>query len=250
MEKTQEQAINVRIEPQEEIVLRTNIVEAGYEQQQPIIRDIRFEVRPGELIGLIGPNGAGKSTTIKTLLGLVKYVKGEVVFGGASGRYGYVPEQPVLYEYMTLWEHMRLAAAAYALDESEFATRADALLTRFRLSEVKHDYPVKFSKGMQQKVMLIIGFLLEPDIYIVDEPFVGLDPHATRDFLDMLETERQRGAGILMCTHVLDTAERICDGFVLINSGSVVAHGTLAEVREQAGCAADALLFDCFHALT
>ena len=250
MEKTREQSIHVRVEPQREIVLRSDIVEAGYEQQQAIIRDIRFEVRPGELIGLIGPNGAGKSTTIKTLLGLVKHVKGEVVFGGGAGRYGYVPEQPVLYEYMTLWEHMRLAAAAYAMDEAEFGARADTLLARFRLSEVKHDYPVKFSKGMQQKVMLIIGFLLEPDVYIVDEPFVGLDPHATRDFLDMLEAERQRGAGILMCTHVLDTAERICDGFVLINRGSVVAHGTLDEVREQAGCSIDAPLFDCFHALT
>ncbi|MFS0726113.1 ABC transporter ATP-binding protein [Paenibacillus sp. 1P07SE] len=250
MEKIREQAITTRIELQQQFMLRSDIEEAGYEQQQPIIRDIRFSVRPGELVGLIGPNGAGKSTTIKTLLGLVKHVKGEVVFGGAAGRYGYVPEQPVLYEYMTLWEHLRLAAAAYAMEEDDFATRADALLARFRLSEVRHHYPVKFSKGMQQKVMLIIGFLLEPDIYIVDEPFVGLDPHATRDFLDMLELERQRGAGILMCTHVLDTAERICDSFVLLSGGSVVARGTLAAVREQAGCAADALLFDCFHALT
>lgn len=250
MDNENKNMLKTSIEPQTDYVLRVAIQEAGYDQAASVIRDIAFDVRPGEMIGLIGPNGAGKSTTIKTLLGLLKYGQGQVVFGGVAGRYGYVPEQPVLYEYLTLWEHLRLAAAAYEMDETDFAERAERLLSRFRLSEVKDQYPVKFSKGMKQKVMLIIGFLLEPDVYIVDEPFVGLDPHATRDFLDMLEAERQRGAGILMCTHVLDTAERVCQGFVLINNGAVVARGSLADVRLQAGCASDALLFDCFHALT
>ena len=110
--------------------------------------------------------------------------------------------------------------------------------------------PTGFSKGMQQKMLIIIGFLLKPDVYVVDEPFVGLDPRATRDFLELLQDERRRGAGVSMCTHVLDTAEKICDRIILINSGSIVAQGTLAEVREQAGCAVDAPLTDCFYALT
>ncbi|WP_141505512.1 ABC transporter ATP-binding protein [Paenibacillus luteus] len=231
-------------------VLRVAIKEAGYEENKPTIRHIWLDVAPGELVGLIGPNGAGKSTTIKTILGLMAHVDGEVVLGGKNKRYAYVPEQPVFYEYMTLWEHLHLAASAFEIEEKPFSAKADELLERFRLSEEKHHYPSHFSKGMQQKLMLIIAFLLEPDVYIVDEPFVGLDPRATTDFLKLLEGERERGAGVLMSTHVLDTAERICTGFVLINNGSVVARGSMNEVRSDAGCAENATLFECFHALT
>ncbi|WP_028612817.1 ABC transporter ATP-binding protein [Paenibacillus harenae] len=234
----------------QEYVLHIDIKEAGYEEEKPAIRDVALLVAPGELVGLIGPNGAGKSTTIKTILGLIAYVNGEVQLGGQRKRYAYVPEQPVFYEYLTLWEHLRLAASAFGIEESQFASKANELLERFRLSEERDHYPTHFSKGMQQKLMLIIAFLLEPDIYIVDEPFVGLDPRATNDFLSLLELERARGAGVLMSTHVLDTAERICQSFVLINSGSVVAKGTLAQVRIDAGRAEDATLFECFHALT
>ena len=222
---------------------------AGYEEKEETIRDIRFQVRAGELIGLIGPNGAGKSTTIKSILGLLRHRDGEVTFGGSSGRYAYVPEQPVMYEYLTLWEHLRLAASTFGLEDEAFTLKAEMLLEQFRLLDVRHELPVKFSKGMQQKLMLLIGFILEPDIYIVDEPFIGLDPRATKDLLDFLEAERKRGAGILMSTHVLDTAEKICDGFVLINGGSVVARGTLEDVQRTSG-REGASLFDCFLALT
>ncbi|CAM4516024.1 ABC-2 type transport system ATP-binding protein [Paenibacillus endophyticus] len=233
-----------------DFVLRAAIKEAGYEEDKPTIRQIVLEVAPGELVGLIGPNGAGKSTTIKTILGLMTHVNGEIMLGGKNKRYAYVPEQPIFYEYMTLWEHLHLAASAFGIEERQFAAKAEELLERFRLTEEKHHYPSHFSKGMQQKLMLIIAFLLEPDVYIVDEPFVGLDPRATTDFLKLLEGERERGAGVLMSTHVLDTAERICTGFVLINNGSVVARGSLDDVRNDAGCAKEATLFECFHALT
>ena len=231
-------------------VLQVDIRKAGYEASATVIRDVAFSIESGELVGLIGPNGAGKSTTIKSLLGLIRYVDGHVTFAGEQKRYAYVPEQPVLYEYMTLWEHLQLAASAYELDEQTFLRRAELMLDRFRMSDERHKLPTGFSKGMQQKMMLIIGFLLQPDVYVVDEPFVGLDPRATRDFLELLQAERRRGAGVLMCTHVLDTAERICDRIILINGGSVVAQGTLEQVREQAGCAHDAPLTDCFYALT
>ncbi|MFC5651878.1 ABC transporter ATP-binding protein [Paenibacillus solisilvae] len=231
-------------------VLQVDIRKAGYEASSPVIRDVSFSIEAGELVGLIGPNGAGKSTTIKSLLGLIRHVEGNVAFTGDQKRYAYVPEQPVLYEYMTLWEHLQLAASAYELDEQTFLRRAELMLDRFRLSDERHKLPTGFSKGMQQKMMLIIGFLLQPDVYVVDEPFVGLDPRATRDFLELLQAERRRGAGVLMCTHVLDTAERICDRIILINGGSVVAQGTLEQVRELAGCKPDSPLTDCFYALT
>jgi ABC-2 type transport system ATP-binding protein len=99
---------------------------------------------------------------------------------------------------------------------------------------------------MQQKVMLIIGFLIQADIYIVDEPFIGLDPRAIRDFLNLLDAERKRGAGVLMSTHALDTAEKICDSFVLLADGKLVAQGNLAQIREVCRLPG-ASLFDCFN---
>lgn len=231
------------------IVLDTRIEEAGYDKGDPTIRNISFQVQAGELVGLIGPNGAGKSTTIKSILGIMREVKGTIRLGDGTGTYAYVPEQPVLYDSMTLWEHLELAAAAHELPAAEFRERAEELLGIFQLTEVKHHLPTSFSKGMQQKLMLIIAFLLKPSLYIVDEPFVGLDPRATRRFLRMLEEERKRGAGVLMSTHVLDTAERVCDSFVLIHQGRIVASGTLEQVRGTSGLP-DGTLFDCFEVLT
>ena len=233
-----------------DVVLHAALDEAGYENDKATISNINIKVASGEMVGLIGPNGAGKSTTIKSLLGLMAYIKGKVEFGGVHKRYAYVPEQPVYYEYFTLWEHLRFAAAAYDISEEMFSSRAERLLELFRLTEHRHDYPSKFSKGMQQKLMLIVAFLLEADVYIVDEPFVGLDPRATTDLLALLDQELKRGAGVLICTHVLDTAEKICDRFVLVNNGSMVASGSIADVRETALLDADASLFDCFHKLT
>ncbi|WP_379127737.1 ABC transporter ATP-binding protein [Paenibacillus sp. sgz500958] len=233
----------------EEIVLDVSIEEAGYEAGDPRIFDISFQVRRGELLGLIGPNGAGKSTTIKTMLGLLKHAKAKVQLGGESKSYAYVPEQPVFYEDLTLWEHLDLAAAAYGLEYKQFQETAERLLKQFKMQDVRDDLPAGFSKGMKQKMMLMLGFLVQPDVYIVDEPFIGLDPRATKDFLRLLEAERKRGAGVLMSTHVLDTAEKICDQFVLISGGQVAASGTLEGIRAHAGLP-EASLFDCFDELT
>lgn len=230
-------------------IVRVNLEEVGYEGRQGVVQQVAFSVQPGEMIGLIGPNGAGKSTTIKAILGLLKDVKGKVEFTAGEPHYAYVPEQPVLYEDLTLWEHLRLAAASFGIEEEGFESKAMRLLEKFRLYDVRDDYPTSFSKGMQQKVMLILGFLHEPPLYIVDEPFVGLDPRATRDFLAMLEEERSRGAGVLLCTHVLDTAERICDSFLLMSEGRLIASGDLEAVRASCGLPG-ATLFECFLKIT
>ena len=181
-------------------------------------------------------------------MGLLPVMNGNVQFAGENKNYAYIPEQPILYEGLTLWEHLELAAAVYEIDRKVFLTRADDLLKLFHLTEVKHHVPYTFSKGMQQKVMLILGFLLEPSVYVVDEPFVGLDYRATKDFLAHLNQARAKGAGVLMCTHILDTAEKICSSFVLMSAGTVVARGNLMEIREQCqfpeGC-----LSDCFDKL-
>lgn len=157
-------------------LLKVNLKSAGYGPKEVIVKDIDFSLKRGELIGLIGPNGSGKSTTIKAITGLLPYVQGEISFAGERKNYVYIPEQPVFYEELTLWEHIELAASAYELDGGALAERTEKLLKLFRLQGHRHELPVKFSKGMQQKVMIIVGFLINPDVYIVDEPFIGLDP--------------------------------------------------------------------------
>ncbi|WP_018131993.1 ABC transporter ATP-binding protein [Effusibacillus pohliae] len=229
-------------------MLSVNIVRAGYPDRRDLLQNIRFSVGSGELVGLIGPNGAGKSTTIRAILGLLKEMDGTVSFTGPNRSYAYIPERPVLYERLTLWEHLELVAAAHEMESSDFAEKAEQLLGRFRLQDVRHHFPASFSKGMQQKIMLIIGFLLQPDVYIVDEPFIGLDPRATKEFLQLLDEERKRGAAVLMSTHVLDTAERICDAFLLLADGRVVAQGNLEQIRERCGMSGGSL-FDCFDRL-
>ncbi|WP_040949586.1 ABC transporter ATP-binding protein [Gorillibacterium massiliense] len=229
-------------------MLQADIESAGYKDRKEVIRNIRFEVQPGELVGLIGPNGAGKSTTIKALLGLLPEIKGSIEFNENTPHYSYIPEQPLLYDELTLWEHLELAAAAMGLERQSFVLTAERLLRKYRLYDVRHHLPASFSKGMQQKIMLVIGFLHQPDIYIVDEPFIGLDPMAIKDFLEMLNEELRRGAGVLMCTHMLDTAERVCDSFILLSEGTIVAKGNLEEIRRESGLPG-ATLFDAFHKL-
>lgn len=228
-------------------VLNVQLNDAGYDKQTTIIKDIHFTLQPGELIGLIGPNGAGKSTTIKAVLGLTAHVNGSITRPD-DHRYAYIPEHPVYYEEFTLWEHIELAKAVNGIDEDDYYERAEELLAVFRLTDERHHFPTSFSKGMQQKLMIIIGILTKPDLYIVDEPFIGLDPKAIKDLLTIFEAERTRGAAILMSTHVLDTAEKICNRFLLMNYGRLMAEGNLDQVRLQSGVR-DGSLMDCFYEL-
>jgi ABC-2 type transport system ATP-binding protein len=145
----------------------------------------------------------------------------------------FVPETPVLYEELTLEEHLRLTAMAYGLDESTYKTRIGKLLTEFRMEKRLKWFPAHFSKGMKQKVMIMCAFLVQPSLYIVDEPFVGLDPLGIQSLLDLMKKMKENGAGILMSTHILATAEKYCDRFVILHEGKVRAKGTLTELREQ-----------------
>nr|WP_285874674.1 ABC transporter ATP-binding protein [Halalkalibacter oceani] len=216
----------------------------GYHQRKPVLHDVTFEVNHQEIVGLIGLNGAGKSTTIKHILGLLQPQKGEVKVEDIRFEdnvnqyrrsYAYIPETPILYDELTLWEHLELTALAYGLEESLFVERAGHLLAEFKMEKMKQWYPSHFSKGMRQKVMIMSAFLIEPPVYIVDEPIVGLDPLGIQSFLSLLEEMKKRGAAVLMSTHILSTAERYCDRFIILHHGRVVMSGTLAEMRAQLG---------------
>nr|WP_263328412.1 ABC transporter ATP-binding protein [Neobacillus sp. Marseille-Q6967] len=213
----------------------------GY-TKNPVLKEVSFEVKEKELVGLIGLNGAGKSTTIKHIIGLMEPHRGEVKIKGKMitddkelyrRMFTFVPETPVLYEELTLEEHLRLTAMAYGLSESEYQIRVEPLLTEFRMEKRLKWFPAHFSKGMKQKVMIMCAFLVQPSLYIVDEPFVGLDPLGIQSLLDLMKKMKENGAGILMSTHILTTAEKYCDRFVILHNGKVRAKGTLSELREQ-----------------
>ncbi|WP_214785540.1 ABC transporter ATP-binding protein [Exiguobacterium sp. s183] len=201
------------------------IEQAGYESNEPVIQDISFDVRAGEILGVIGSNGAGKTTTIACLTGTIPWMKGTV----KMERYAYIPEQPVYYDYLTLSEHIALVQELTGVDSKE---KTEELLQLFRLDHVTDRYLSSFSKGMKQKAMILLALIQETQILIVDEPFIGLDATTTIQLLRLLETERARGTSVLLVTHVLDTAERLCDRFVWIDDGQLLASGTKAEIRE------------------
>jgi ABC-2 type transport system ATP-binding protein len=213
----------------------------GY-TRNPVLKDVSFEVNEKEMVGLIGLNGAGKSTTIKHITGLMKPHKGEIRINDRSfsddievyrKMFTFVPESPVLYDELTLAEHLKLTAMAYGLDKTTYEERIQRLLTEFRMEKRLKWFPAHFSKGMKQKVMIMCAFLVQPSLYIVDEPFVGLDPLGIQSLLDLMKKMKENGAGILISTHILTTAEKYCDRFVILHEGKVRAKGTLQELRDQ-----------------
>ena len=195
----------------------TNVLEisnlgGGYNRRK-IIDDINLQIPKGSITALIGLNGAGKSTTIKHILGLLRPMEGEIKVNGITitrdnEKYrksiSYIPESPVLYEELTLEEHINLTAMAYGLNMEETWQRAEKLLELFKLKDKKEFFPVHFSKGMKQKVMIICAFLVEPS-----------------------------GASLLMSTHILATAEKYCDNFVIIHEGKILASGNLEQLRAE-----------------
>ena len=224
----------------------------------PVLKDVSFQVADGELVGLIGLNGAGKSTTIKEIIGLLTPYEGQILIDGQTiqgqteayrKKIGFIPETPSLYEELTLKEHLEVVALAYDLDWDAAFERAEKLLKLFRLEEKLEWFPVHFSKGMKQKVMIICAFMVQPSLLIVDEPFLGLDPVAIQDLIDLIEEEKKRGTSILMSTHVLDSAEKMCDRFVILHQGQVLADGHLDQLRQSFG-QADASLNDIYLTLT
>ena len=235
-------------------ILELEHVTGGY-CKTPIIHDVSFSLQSNEIVGLIGLNGAGKSTTIKHILGLLSPHSGDIKVLGKNiqdenmrNHLTYIPETPILYEELTLREHIHMTAMAYSLTEDEAMTRAEPLLKLFRLETELDKFPTHFSKGMKQKVMLICAFVVEPELFIIDEPFLGLDPLGIEGLIDLMVSMRDKGKSILMSTHILSTAERYCDRYIIIHHGEKIADGTIEELREQTGI--DGTLDDIYLHLT
>lgn len=212
--------------------------------KKAVIKDLNFELEKGEIVGLIGLNGAGKSTTIKHMLGLINPMEGKLSISNIKinedienyrRKLSYIPESPVIYDELTLEEHIEMTAMAYQLSREEAMRRAKPLLKVFRLENELKVFPSHFSKGMKQKVMIICAFIVDPELYIIDEPFLGLDPLGIQSMLDLMVEKRNENRTVLMSTHILATAERYCDRFIILDKGEIVAFGNLDELREQTG---------------
>lgn len=220
-------------------LLEVENLTGGY-TKRPVLKDISFAIEEKQIVGLIGLNGAGKSTTIKHITGLMHPKKGTIKINGHQlvedtetyrKQFSYIPETPVLYEELTLKEHLELTGMAYGLSQEELLERMTPLLKEFRLEKKLNWFPAHFSKGMKQKVMIMSAFLIEPKLYIIDEPFVGLDPLGIQSLLNWMDEMRTKGASILMSTHILATAEKYCDTFIIIHQGEIRAEGTLKDLQ-------------------
>jgi len=239
-------------------ILQIEQLFGGYLPKKPVLKDVNISLRKGEMVGLIGLNGAGKSTTIKHILGLMIPQQGKITIDGMQlseqmekyrSSYAYVPESPELYNELTVREHLELTAMAYGISKEDYISRSERLLNEFRMQEKADHMPSQLSKGMKQKVMIMNAFLVEPPLYIIDEPFLGLDPLAMRSLLETMSNLRKNGASFLISSHILSTIEKYCDRFVILHNGQVIGQGTLAEL--QAGLDIDpqehTSLDDMFH---
>ena len=217
-----------------------------------------LEVPAGQVFGFLGPNGAGKTTTLRMIAGILKPTAGIIEIGGVSlERYprsakmkmGYIPDRPYVYDKLTGAEFMRFVAALYGQEGPGIEKRIDELLEIFDLGAWKDELTESYSHGMRQKLIISSALVHRPEVIVVDEPMVGLDPKSARTLKDLFRQFCERGGTVLMSTHTLEIAEGMCDIIGIIQGGRIVALGTMDELRQQHE-AGDASLEELFLKLT
>ncbi len=209
--------------------------------------DVSFTLEPGTLTVLLGPNGAGKSTIIKSIIGFLKF-QGSITVNGVNNKtpearkyLGYIPELPSLYPTLTVVEHMEFIARAYKL--TDYKDRINMLLERFELDDKRKKFGDELSKGMQQKLNLCLGLLPDPDIILLDEPMLGLDPHAIKELKLYIEEMRKAGKTLFISTHIIDSVDMLWDRTIIMQGGKIRANVTRSEI-EGSGKSLEDLFFE------
>ncbi|MDR1989404.1 MAG: ABC transporter ATP-binding protein [Acidobacteriaceae bacterium] len=208
------------------------------------VHDLSFEVAAGEIVGLIGPNGAGKTTTLRTLAGILTPSAGRVVIGGydmveapldAKRRLAFMPDEPHLFEYLTVEEHLRLIARLYTVPD--FETRARALIEELELGGKEQSLPGELSRGMRQKVVIACGLVRDASVLLFDEPLTGLDPVGILRMRDTIVRRAKAGAAIVLSSHLLHLVEEVCTRVIIMDHGRKVADDTVEALASRADLA-------------
>lgn len=207
------------------------------------VNDLNLLVEKGEVFGFIGPNGAGKTTTIKMMGGILEPTNGTVTIAGismqaepekAKSKIGFIPDRPYLYEKLTGMEFLRFTADLYGVSEDVFQATAYKILEDFSLADWADELVESYSHGMKQRLIMSAAIVHNPEVIIVDEPMVGLDPAAIIMVKKLFKTLADQGVTIFMSTHTLKVAEDTCDRIGVIHKGSLIALGTTTELQREA----------------
>jgi ABC-type multidrug transport system ATPase subunit len=209
--------------------------------------NLSFELEDGSVTVLLGPNGAGKSTIMKAIMGFLRY-EGQIEIGGYPNKsqqarriLGYIPELPALYPNLTVGEHLEFLARAYRL--KNYKERSDELLKQFELLDKKKKFGDELSKGMQQKLNICLGLLTDPQLLLMDEPMIGLDPHAIKELKNTIDSMRSQGKTLLVSTHIIDSVDMLWDMTIIMQNGKIKANITRSELEED-GRTLEQLFFD------
>ncbi len=201
------------------------------------VQGLSFRVAPGEVVGLVGPNGAGKTTTLRSLAGIIRPTRGRIRIAGhdleadpvaAKRALAFIPDEPHLFEYLTVEEHLRFVGRLYGVADAD--GRLDPLLAEFELSEKRAALPDELSRGMKQKLAIACGLLHEPRALLLDEPLTGLDPVGIRRMKATIVRRAEAGAAVILSSHLLHLVEEICTRVLVLRRGRVVAFGTVPEI--------------------
>ncbi len=204
---------------------------------------IDLHVERGELFGFLGPNGAGKTTTLRMIAGILRPTSGRIRIAGidlagqpllAKAKLGFIPDRPFIYEKLTGMEFLRFVAGLFQQEGSEVDHRARELLALFDLEDWRDELVESYSHGMRQKLIIASAFVHRPEVIVVDEPMVGLDPKAARTLKDLFREYTRRGHTIMMSTHTLEVAQHLCDRVAIIQQGKIRACGTIEDLRAHA----------------
>jgi ABC-2 type transport system ATP-binding protein len=222
------------------------------------VNGLDLQVPKGTLFGFLGPNGAGKTTSLRMIAGILEPTAGTVLIGGhdlssdpmaAKRKLGYIPDRPFVYDKLTGAEFMRFVAALYGETGPALERRIDELLELFELGPWKQELTESYSHGMRQKLIIASALVHRPEVIVVDEPMIGLDPKSARLLKNLFRAFVDRGGTVLMSTHTLEIAEAMCDRIAIMHGGRIAALGTMDELRHQTA-SGDATLEELFLKLT
>jgi ABC-2 type transport system ATP-binding protein len=204
------------------------------------VDDFSLTIEPGELYGFIGPNGAGKTTTLKCCSGILQFDQGEILIGGKSIQkepvackrmIAYIPDNPDLYDYLTGNQYLNFICDLFEISQADRQSRIPMLAEQLEIAASLGDLISSYSHGMKQKLALISAFVHKPDLLILDEPFVGLDPKAFHTLKELMNQLCKEGSSVFFSSHVLDVVEKICDKVSIIKNGRLIRSGKIDDFR-------------------